>query len=195
MKRQVVAGLASAPGFLHLSLPWIVWRSWTIKSTPIRVLFLGRPSSPQNFEIDFLTSSGPGGYVKNPDPLQRNLYAERLPRFWVCHQYRKREGYVAWAFVITINPAIADRLQRDFQQCRDARQPAGITAAHCDQPHTAAKASTPDPTVIDSVGKLFYTATSNSITATEGDHQDPTHRHDAHHQPGATFVTFEQEGK
>ena len=40
VERQVVAGLANAPGLLDFYV-WIVWKSWTIKSTPVRIPLLG----------------------------------------------------------------------------------------------------------------------------------------------------------
>ena len=40
VERQVVASLANAPGLLDF-YDWIVWKSWTIKSTPVRIPLFG----------------------------------------------------------------------------------------------------------------------------------------------------------
>ena len=40
VERQVVAGLANAPGLLDFYV-WMVWKSWTIKSTPVRIPLFG----------------------------------------------------------------------------------------------------------------------------------------------------------
>jgi len=40
VERQVVAGLANAPGLLDFYV-WIVWKSWTIKATAVRIPLFG----------------------------------------------------------------------------------------------------------------------------------------------------------
>ena len=52
VERQVVAGLANAPGLLDFYV-WIVWKSWTIKSSPVRIPLFG----PQGMQAQLGTTT------------------------------------------------------------------------------------------------------------------------------------------
>ena len=52
MERQVVAGLANAPGLLDFYV-WIVWKSWTVKAAPARLALFG----PQGLQAQLGTTT------------------------------------------------------------------------------------------------------------------------------------------
>ncbi|HTS69553.1 MAG TPA: replication protein RepA [Terriglobia bacterium] len=72
--RQVVAGLANAPGLLDFYV-WIVWKSWTVKATPARIPLFG----PQGLQAQL----GAATYSRSSRFRQTlRQWLERIKLFW-----------------------------------------------------------------------------------------------------------------
>jgi len=74
VERQVVAGLANAPGLLDFYV-WIVWRSWTVKAGPARIPLFG----PQGLQGQL----GAATYSRNKRFRQTlRHWLQRIKLFW-----------------------------------------------------------------------------------------------------------------
>jgi len=74
IERQVVAGLAQAPGLLDFYV-WIVWKSWTVKATPARIPLFG----PQGLQAQ----PGAATYSRSRRFRQTlRQWLERIKLFW-----------------------------------------------------------------------------------------------------------------
>ena len=74
VERQVVAGLANAPGLLDFYV-WIVWKSWTVKAGPARIPLFG----PQGLQGQL----GAATYSRNKRFRQTlRQWLERIKLFW-----------------------------------------------------------------------------------------------------------------
>jgi hypothetical protein len=74
VERQVVAGLANAPGLLDFYV-WIVWKSWAVKATPARIPLFG----PQGLQAQL----GAATYSRNKRFRQTiRQWLERIKLFW-----------------------------------------------------------------------------------------------------------------
>jgi len=74
VERQVVAGLANAPGLLDFYV-WIVWKSWAVKAVPARIPLFG----PQGLEAQL----GASTYSRNKRFRQTlRQWLMRIKLFW-----------------------------------------------------------------------------------------------------------------
>ena len=74
VERQVVAGLANAPGLLDFYV-WIVWKSWTVKAGPARIPLFG----PQGLQGQL----GAATYSRNKRFRQTlRHWLQRIKLFW-----------------------------------------------------------------------------------------------------------------
>jgi len=99
VERQVVAGLANAPGLLDFYV-WIVWKSWTIKSTPARIPLFG----PQGIQAQLGASS----YSRDKRFRQTlRQWLEKMNPFWPeCPAKLSHDGQFLIIYCSKQSPAI-----------------------------------------------------------------------------------------
>lgn len=99
VERQVVAGLANAPGLLDFYI-WIVWRSWTTKSTPVRIRLFG--------PLGLQTQLGATSYSRDKRFRQTlRQWLERINPFWPeCPAKLSHDGQFLIIFCSKQSPAI-----------------------------------------------------------------------------------------
>ncbi|MGO8792439.1 MAG: replication protein RepA [Terriglobia bacterium] len=99
VERQVVAGLANAPGLLDFYV-WIVWKSWTIKSSPVRIPLFG----PQGIQAQL----GATSYSRDKRFRQTlRQWLERISPFWPqCPAELSHDGQFLTIYCSKRSPAI-----------------------------------------------------------------------------------------
>ena len=99
VERQVVAGLANAPGLLDFYV-WIVWKSWTVKSTPVRIPLFG----PQGMQAQL------GATTYSRDKRFRQTlrhWLQRIKLFWPeCPAELSHDGQFLIIYCSKQSPAI-----------------------------------------------------------------------------------------